>query len=248
MGAKIGKTPILVGDSSGFVVNRVLIPYLREAILMATEGVPVTEIDDAMKRWGMPMGPFELLDEIGLDVAAYVFNSLARNDSETGMPLPLRQAIEKGWLGKKTGRGFYLHAKSKKKKAKDLTPNNELAQMFWSDDPKSASADEIQWRLVLPMVNEAAAVLDDRVIASADALDLTTVLGLGLAPFRGGIVQFVNAVGPDEIVRRLEEITARHGERFAPATLLREAARTHQPLAPPARPEAVTPRDQIVHT
>src|SRR5439155_2346580 len=147
--------------------------------------------------------------------------------------------IDKGWLGKKSGRGFYIHAKAKKRgKAKDLATNNELAAMLWSEETTPAtrvSADEIQWRLALPMVNEAAAVLGDRVSASADALDLTTVLGLGLAPFRGGIVNFANAVGTDEIVRRLEELAAKHGERFAPLPYLKNLSAKRQALtAPPA--------------
>ena len=85
---------MLVGDSAGFVVNRVLIPYLREAIVMATEGFGVVDIDDAMKRWGMPMGPFELLDEIGLDVAVYVLKSLARDEAEGALPDAMKQALE----------------------------------------------------------------------------------------------------------------------------------------------------------
>src|SRR5439155_7722701 len=130
VGAKIGKTPILVGDSAGFVVNRVLIPYLREAIVMATEGVSIVAIDDAMKRWGMPMGPFELLDEIGLDVAVYVLKSLTRDGA---LPPPVEQAIGRGWLGKKSGRGFYIHTKRRRWtkpwfNAKRPAPNEEIAR------------------------------------------------------------------------------------------------------------------------
>src|SRR4051794_18764472 len=103
----------------------------------------------------MPMGPFELLDEIGLDVAVYVLKSLARDEKEAELPPAMKQAMEKGWLGKKSGRGFYIHAKPKRgrktRKTKHLTPNNELARLFWSAEPRHISAEEFQWRLVLPM-------------------------------------------------------------------------------------------------
>jgi 3-hydroxyacyl-CoA dehydrogenase/enoyl-CoA hydratase/3-hydroxybutyryl-CoA epimerase len=241
--ARIGKTPIVVNDAPGFVVNRVLIPYLREAMTVALEGTPIPLIDDAMKRWGMPMGPFELLDEIGLDVAAYVLKSLARPSEQAVIPPALEQAIARGWLGKKSGRGFYIHAKSKRK-SKDLPLNDELARMLapaaLSATPahtphdashKAAAIQEIQWRLVLPMVNETARLLEEDVIQSTDALDLATVFGLGLAPFRGGLVQFANTVGAEEIVRRLDELASRHGSRFLPTEHLRELAEQNRPMA-----------------
>jgi len=242
LAARIGKTPVVVNDAPGFVVNRVLIPYLREAMAVAIEGTPIPMIDEAMKRWGMPMGPFELLDEIGLDVAAYVLKSLARGSDESVLPPALEQAIQRGWLGKKSGRGFYIHAKSKRK-SKVLRQNDELARMLASNPPptpqptpqdeshKLAAMQEIQWRLVLPMVNETAKLLEEDVIQSTDAIDLATVFGLGLAPFRGGLVQFANTVGAEEIVRRLDELSSRHGSRFAPSVHLRELAEQHRPMA-----------------
>ncbi len=241
VGAKIGKTPIITGDSPGFVVNRVLIPYLREAILMATEGTPILDIDETMKKWGMPMGPFELLDEIGLDVAVYVLKSLARTPEEQHIPPAIQAALDKGWLGKKSGKGFYIHAKpTKRKKAKELVLNEELAALFRPTQPRAATGvEEIPYRLVLPMINEAAKVLEDRVIDSSDALDLTTVLGLGLAPFRGGLIHYANSLGTPEIVRRLEELTVRLDLRFVPAELLKRLAMMKKPieLEPTERPK-----------
>jgi 3-hydroxyacyl-CoA dehydrogenase/enoyl-CoA hydratase/3-hydroxybutyryl-CoA epimerase len=232
IGAKIGKTPIITGDSPGFVVNRILIPYLREAIAMATEGTTIADIDETMKKWGMPMGPFELLDEIGLDVAVYVLKSLARTPEEQQVPTAMQTAIEKGWLGKKSGKGFYVHAKpTKRKKAKDLVLNGELVALFRPPaTPAITPISEIPWRLVLPMINEAARVLEDRVIDSSDALDLTTVLGLGLAPFRGGLLHYANSVGTPEIVRRLEDMTIRLDLRFVPAELLKRLAAMKKPI------------------
>ena len=238
LSARIGKTPVVVNDAPGFVVNRVLIPYLREAITVALEGTPIPLIDEAMKRWGMPMGPFELLDEIGLDVAAYVLKSLARGSGEAALPPALEEAIARGWLGKKSGRGFYVHAKSRRK-SKDLRLNDEFAHMLapipkptpQDESHKRAAMEEIQWRLVLPMVNETAKLLEEEVIGSTDAIDLATVFGLGLAPFRGGLVQFANTVGAEEIVRRLDELASRHGSRFQPSHHLRELAEQHRPMA-----------------
>jgi 3-hydroxyacyl-CoA dehydrogenase/enoyl-CoA hydratase/3-hydroxybutyryl-CoA epimerase len=175
---------------------------------VAQEGTPVPQIDEAMKRWGMPMGPFELLDEIGLDVAAYVLKSLVHDDANAdAVPPGLKQAIERGWLGKKSGRGFYIHPKqSRRGKAQKIQPNEEVLRLIQPTAPRAeieqerpgaAAGDDyaIQSRLVMPMVNEAAKLIEERVIESTDALDLATVLGLGLAPFRGGLVQFANAAG-----------------------------------------------------
>lgn len=189
LASRIGKVPILVGDAPGFVVNRVLIPYLREAISLALEGVPYTAIDQAIKQWGMPMGPFELLDEIGLDVASYVLKSLTPG-VEAPVPPALKQAIERGWMGKKTGVGFYVHAKKKQ-----LKPNAEMATLMYAGEPKSMSDEEIVDRLITPMVGEAMKLLDERIIASPDALDLATVLGIGFAPFRGGLANYANLAG-----------------------------------------------------
>jgi 3-hydroxyacyl-CoA dehydrogenase/enoyl-CoA hydratase/3-hydroxybutyryl-CoA epimerase len=236
--ARIGKTPVVVNDAPGFVVNRVLIPYLREALAVAQEGVSIPLIDETMKRWGMPMGPFELLDEIGLDVAVYVLKSLSRGSDEELLPPAVEQAIARGWLGKKSGRGFYVHARSKRK-SKALRLNEELAGMIGptaqpmpqDESHKRQEMEMIQWRLVGPMVNETAKLLEEDVIQSTDAIDLATVFGLGLAPFRGGLVQFANTVGAEEIVRRLDELAARHGSRFQPTEHLRELAEQHRPMA-----------------
>ena len=251
LAVRLGKTPVLVTDSPGFLVNRVLVPYLAEALAAAGEGVPIRAIDDAMKRWGMPMGPFELLDEIGLDIASHVVRSLAG-----GTPPPpnvvglFDRAKERGWLGKKSGRGFYVYRGDRRGRTRrSVQPevNEELIGTGAGDTAGGLDAEAIQWRLVLPMVNEATRVLEEGVTDSADTIDLATVLGLGLAPFRGGIVHFANTVGPKQIVRRMEELAAGHGPRFAPAPLLREAAEAHRPIAPRAD-EPRVPREHAVPT
>jgi 3-hydroxyacyl-CoA dehydrogenase/enoyl-CoA hydratase/3-hydroxybutyryl-CoA epimerase len=244
LAGRMGKTPVLVNDAPGFLVNRILVPYLAEALAMAGEGTSIAMIDDAMKRWGMPMGPFELLDEIGLDIAAHVLRTLGG-----ATPLPanvvtaIGQAQQHKWLGKKSGRGFYVHGN--KRGAKPLV-HGELVSMLSSGAAGPATGDAamreaIQWRLVLPMVNEAARVLEEGVTDSTDAIDLAMVMGTGFAPFRGGIVQFANSVSAEAIVRRMDELAAKHGKRFEPAKLLRNAAANHRPIGTTATNSMVAP-------
>jgi len=239
LAAKLGKTPVLVKDAPGFLVNRVLIPYLAEAIVVASEGVPITTIDEALKRWGMPMGPIELLDEIGLDVGDHVLKSLGQQmNGRVPESSILSQAMAEGWLGKKSGTGFYVYDQTKKKKKADPKVNDLLVAKLTGKptggdvpEPRADEMESIAWRVVLPMANEAARLLEEGVIDSTDAIDLATVLGTGLAPFRGGLAHFIDATGVEFIVQRLEQFESKLGPRFAPAPLLRELAAAHLPLA-----------------
>jgi 3-hydroxyacyl-CoA dehydrogenase/enoyl-CoA hydratase/3-hydroxybutyryl-CoA epimerase len=224
---RMGKTPLLVKDAPGFLVNRVLIPYLAEALRAATEGIAIPTIDRAMKDWGMPMGPFELLDEIGLDIAAHVLRSLG---DQSAMPSGLEKAITSGWLGKKTGQGFYVYP-SGRKRGVEPRLNSEMVGLLVNTASEPVSDEGIQWRLVLPMVNEEARLLSEGVTNSTDAIDLASVLGLGLAPFRGGLAHFADTTGTDVIVRRLNELATQHGPRFSPAPLLTRLAEEHRPLS-----------------
>jgi 3-hydroxyacyl-CoA dehydrogenase/enoyl-CoA hydratase/3-hydroxybutyryl-CoA epimerase len=202
LAGRIGKTPVLVRDSPGFLVNRILVPYLAEALAMAGEGVPIPDIDDAARRWGMPMGPFELLDEIGLDVASQALMSLA-----LGSPPPAHvaaaceRAKAKGWLGKKAGRGFYLYSADRRSARPQV--NQELAVVL-SSTRQAATPDVegMQRRLVLPMLLECGRVLEEGVADSPETIDLATVLGLGVAPFRGGIARFASTTQAEPIEPR----------------------------------------------
>lgn len=231
---RLGKTPLLVKDAPGFLVNRVLIPYLAEAIRAATEGIPVPTIDRALKDWGMPMGPFELLDEIGLDIGLHVLESFGSKFGDyADTPAAMKRAIERGWFGKKSGRGFYLYDARRKSKDEALV-NAELTALLTSGTPVVSAIpgdQEIQWRLVLPMVNEAARLLAEGVTDSADAVDLGTVLGLGLAPFRGGLAHFADTVGSESLVETMRRLASQHGPRFAPAPLLSRLAAAHLRLS-----------------
>ncbi len=231
LAAKLGKTPIIVRDAPGFLVNRILIPFLAEAMVMASEGVGIEQIDHATKQWGMPMGAFELLDEIGLDIAQHVLKSLAGSLGDRVPMTPgLQTALERGWLGKKRGLGFYRYEKNAK--GKDAPIHAEMEELIRGNAaPATVTDEEIQWRLVLPMINESARLLADGVIESTDAIDLASVLGLGLAPFRGGLIRFADSIGTDAIVQKLDDLSRRHGPRFAPAELLRQLAQVHKPMS-----------------
>jgi 3-hydroxyacyl-CoA dehydrogenase/enoyl-CoA hydratase/3-hydroxybutyryl-CoA epimerase len=238
LAVRLGKTPVLVRDAPGFLVNRILTPYLAEALAVAAGGVPIDRIDAAMKEWGMPMGPFELLDTIGIDVALHVLTTLGRVlRYPPPIPPAMELAMQRHWLGNKSGRGFYEHGGKHSHRAV-LTVNAEFQQALSNVKPGEMSADviasqkkAIAWRLILPMVNEAARVLEDNVTDSVDTIDLATVLGLGLAPFRGGLIQFAHATGTPVIVEKLGALERQLGPRFAPATLLRNAVARNEPIS-----------------
>ena len=236
---RLGKVPILVADGPGFVVNRVLAPYLVEALVLAGAGADIAGVDLAMKKWGMPLGPFELLDQIGLDVGQSVLASLRERLGWSAAEAPdLGAAIRSGWLGRKTGVGFYdYRTRPWRRQPRPHVRFRALLQS--ARHPAGAGViptDEaaIQWRLVLPMVNEAARLMQEGVTDSPEAIDLATVLGLGLAPFQGGLIQFARTVGLDQVRGRLEELTKSCGPRFQPAATLDRLTLTPQPGPAPA--------------
>ena len=201
LAGRIRKTPVVVSDSPGFLVNRILVPYLAEALVMAGEGIPIRAIDDAARRWGMPMGPFELLDEIGVDIASHVLASLAGPPPPATVTAAFERATGKRWLGKKSGRGFYTYDARRRSAA--LRVNPELLTVLSGGRQTAApDAESMQRRLVLPMVHECARVLEEGVTDSPDTIDLATVLGLGLAPFRGGIAQVAKTMRTAQTDRR----------------------------------------------
>lgn len=211
----IGKLPVLVKDSPGFLVNRILLPYLVEAIRIFSEGHSVESIDRAMLDFGMPMGPLRLNDEVGLDVSQHVGTDLA-----TRVPhLPplndvLPRMIQKGWLGKKSGAGFYVY------RDRSETPNPELKEFQPSIDP--SNADQVTDRLIFIMVNEAARVLEEKVVTDPADVDFGMIMGTGWAPFRGGPLKYADSVGISTVVSRLNHLAAKFGEHFKPCALLNE--------------------------
>ncbi|MFT4198381.1 MAG: 3-hydroxyacyl-CoA dehydrogenase NAD-binding domain-containing protein [Pseudoxanthomonas sp.] len=200
----LGKYPVPVAGTPGFLVNRVLFPYMLEAATAYAEGIPGAVIDQAAVKFGMPMGPIELLDTVGLDVAASVGRELA---PFLGLQVPAALAtVEAGKRGKKDGQGLYKWEQTDKgsKAVKPEVPADYRAP------------DDLQDRLILPLLNESVACLHAGVVADADLLDAGVIFGTGFAPFRGGPIQYVRATGVDVLLEKLKTLQARHGERFAP--------------------------------
>ena len=196
----IGKFPLECKSSPGFVVNRILAPYTAEAMHLVQEGVGLADIDEAAMAFGMPVGPVELVDNVGLDVVLHVAEVLGA-ETEGPVAEQLRKMVDSGKLGRKSGQGFYDWSDGKAAKP--------------PRDSSTVPAD-IEDRLVLAMVNEAVSCLTDAVVSDPDLLDAGVIFGTGFAPFRGGPINYARERGVDEVRSRLEQLAEAHGERFAP--------------------------------
>ncbi len=220
---RLGKTPVVVRDGPGFLVNRLLSPYLAEAVGLVLGGCSVEGVDDAMVGFGMPVGPLALLDDVGIDVAVKAGRVMAAAFPDR-LPLaaPLDALAHAGRLGRKGGRGFYRYDGDQRRR-----PDPEALRLL-GVAPAGAGAlpaQAIEARLVLPMINEAAYCLMDAVVASPAKLDLAMVLGTGFPPFRGGLLRYADALGLEAVAARLSELAERLGERFKPAPLILDLAR-----------------------
>lgn len=230
VGLKLDKTTVIVKDSPGFVVNRILAPYLREAALLVGEGVPVEDIDRAMKSFGMPMGPLALLDEIGLDVSAKVIHVMYEALGERMSEPPLLKEIERlKLLGKKGGKGIYLY--DEKGKIQTIKEGKKTYSVVNPDllacvkaQPQKRTPGDIQDRLVLLMLNEAVRCMEEGIVCDPSQLDLAMIFGTGYPPFQGGILKYADASGVDMMCRRLEYLARVIGPRYEPCKLLREMA------------------------
>ncbi|NID14282.1 3-hydroxyacyl-CoA dehydrogenase NAD-binding domain-containing protein [Luteibacter yeojuensis] len=196
----IGKLPVPVKGTPGFLVNRILMPYLMEAMRLYNEGVPGPVLDREAKKFGMPMGPIELADTVGLDVCASVGRELAPFLG-LEVPLGLEEKIAANKRGKKDGEGMYVWKDSKPEKPEV--------------DPDYVPPTDIQDRMILPMINEAIACLAENVVDDADLLDAGVIFGTGFAPFRGGPIQYVRSEGLAVVRERLAKLEQKHGVRFA---------------------------------
>jgi 3-hydroxyacyl-CoA dehydrogenase/enoyl-CoA hydratase/3-hydroxybutyryl-CoA epimerase len=197
---RLDKLPLPCASAPGFVVNRILFPYMVEAMLAAQEGLSLRTIDDAALDFGMPQGPIELADTVGLDVAYHVGQVLSK---AFGTPAPdaLKPMLDAKKLGRKTGEGFYRWVDGKPERA---------------PADGRAAPDDLADRLILPMLNEAVAVLREGVVADEELLDAGAIFGTGFAPFRGGPLNYARRRGLDAVVARLRELEQRHGPRFRP--------------------------------
>ena len=214
---KTGKLPVVVKDSPGFLVNRILMPYLIEAVHLASCSVDIERVDKMLRKFGMPMGPFRLIDEVGGDVCQHVADDLL-NRLSTKFPNSntLRDLINEGNLGKKSGRGFYKYSSGKSSGANSNIPTGTL-NVTYTDE-------EIVDRLILIMVNEAARCLDEGVVESPKDVDFGMIMGTGWAPFRGGPISYCDNEGAKNVVERLQKL-AKNDKYFAPCDMLLEYAK-----------------------
>jgi 3-hydroxyacyl-CoA dehydrogenase/enoyl-CoA hydratase/3-hydroxybutyryl-CoA epimerase len=197
----IRRLPLPVASAPGFLINRILTPYLLEAVRMEQEGIPADAIDRAAREFGMPMGPLLLADTVGLDICLSVGHILAEH-YKFEIPKRLEELVATGRLGKKSGRGFYDHRKQ----------NAVFSGIKRSPHPENDLTD----RLMLSLLNEAVACRREGIVSDEDLLDAGAVFGIGFAPFRGGPLHYIRTRGVDAIHARLKILQARYGERFAP--------------------------------
>ncbi|TFG66930.1 MAG: fatty acid oxidation complex subunit alpha FadJ [Gemmatimonadales bacterium] len=218
----MGKTPAVVADQAGFLVNRLLSPYLNEAGRILADGASVQRIDNVLTDFGMPMGPLRLLDEIGFDVANHAGRELGTTFGDRLVPAPiLARLMEDGRLGKKNGRGFYLYQHGR---STGVDPTIEGVARAGLPAGGSISDEDIRARCLYLMVNEAAWALDDSVVDSADFLDLAMIMGTGFPPFRGGLLRWADTEGVARIRDALARYESSFGVRFTPAPLLGQLA------------------------
>jgi 3-hydroxyacyl-CoA dehydrogenase/enoyl-CoA hydratase/3-hydroxybutyryl-CoA epimerase len=219
---KIGKMPVLVRDSPGFLVNRILLPYLVEAATLFEGGAATADIDSTMLDFGMPMGPLRLIDEVGLDVADDVAATLAAAfPGHMRIPGVVSRMSAAGLLGRKSGFGFYIHAKAK------TTPNPAASKYRQGSAAAGLAPIEMQRRMVLLIINEAARCLEEKVVAEAADVDFGMIMGTGFAPFRGGPLRHADTLGSPAIVDALNAESQRSGPTFTPCQLLLEMGRAN---------------------
>jgi 3-hydroxyacyl-CoA dehydrogenase/enoyl-CoA hydratase/3-hydroxybutyryl-CoA epimerase len=229
----LGKTPVEVADGPGFVVNRILMPYTYEAMLLLAEGLPMASIDSTMRKFGMPMGPFEMVDQVGLDVASHITRSMRPVFDERAGAYPFQGVLSRsleamcrsGWIGQKAGAGFYRYEGRSKK------PNRAVGELLESET--RANSEPIvngpEWdlreardRMVLATVNEAAVCLGQGLAEDEATIDLAMVLGTGWAPHRGGPLCYARDRGVKEVVQKLSDLAERLGPRFGPSPAFAE--------------------------
>ncbi len=222
-GRTLGKTVIVVNDAPGFYVNRILSPYIVEAGRLLDSGAPIDVIDEALVRFGFPVGPITLLDEVGLDIAGKSGAVFYAAFGERMAPAhALRKVVEAGRLGRKGKSGFYRYDEEGKKHGVDESVYRLYSSGVVRPDVSLA---EIESRCVMAMINEAVQCLEEGIIRSPRDGDVGAVFGIGFPPFRGGPFRYIDALGADRVVKELEELHGRFTPRFAPAELLVAMAR-----------------------
>lgn len=228
---KQGKTPIVVKDGAGFYVNRILALYMNEAAAMLLEGEPVEKLDKALVKFGFPVGPVTLLDEVGIDVGAKISPILA---SELGerftAPAAFDKLLSDGRKGKKSEKGFYLYGKNSKKGKKQV--DESVYTVLGVTPAPRLNSEEISSRCMVQMLNEAVRCLEEGIIASARDGDIGAIFGIGFPPFLGGPFRYIDQMGAAALVAQLRNLESRFGSRFTPAALLLQMAEQQQKFYP----------------
>lgn len=221
LGQKIGKQVIVVKDSPGFYTTRALAFFLNEAALILSEGARIEQIDKALTRIGFPVGPITLIDEVGIDVGIHVLETVnAAFPDRLAMPKGLSDVQASGRLGRKNQKGFYRYDEGKK-----VEPDETIYGIVQHDSKKHSFKDtQISDRCLLLFVNETLRCLEEGILSKAYDGDVGAVFGLGFPPFLGGPFKYVDSLGAQEIVNRLESLAGEHGDRFKPCALLYKMA------------------------
>ena len=219
---RLGKLPVIVNDGPGFLVNRILMAYLEEAVTMLEQCGSIEAIDQALIKFGMPMGAFILLDEIGIDIAHKVSEILYREMGERVKPGFLLAALFKdGYYGKKNGKGFYIYNGRNRS-----GPDPAIYRKMTTCGKEQITPGEIVDRAVLLMLKEAALCLEEKIIDRTDLLDASLIFGIGFPPFRGGLLRYADKLGAGTVVEKLEGFAKKYGDRFTPPQSLVEMAKT----------------------
>jgi 3-hydroxyacyl-CoA dehydrogenase/enoyl-CoA hydratase/3-hydroxybutyryl-CoA epimerase len=217
---RLGKTVVYCNDGPGFVVNRILGPYMNESGFLLEEGNTIESLDKAMVDFGMPMGPMALLDEVGIDVAAKVAGILTE---AFGARMEKSTVVEKLYAdsrhGKKNGKGLYRYERGKRQ-----GPDPTAYKVLGIRSPHPADPKVVVERMVLAMINEASLILHEKIVASAGELDLAMIMGTGFPPFRGGLLRYADGLGVPYIVSRLDELSSTVGPRYRPNDPLKRMA------------------------
>ena len=224
---RMGKIPVVVKDAPGFLVNRLLVPYMMEAAFYLQEGSSIEKVDKIfVKKFGMPMGPFELMDSVGLDVCVKVSKIFKESLGERiELPDVLMKLEKTDRLGQKNSRGFYKYEKGRKTEV-DQSVYQELG-LSSPTDP--LGEEDLIGRAMYNMINEAALVLiEEKVVETASDLDLAMIMGTGFPPFRGGLLKWADSIGTEKIVNDLEVYATKYSARFKPTTPLRNMAKTQR--------------------
>ncbi len=218
VGRKMGKTIIVVNDGPGFFTSRVLGPFVNEALWCLAQGASIDQIDGVLTKWGWPVGPLALLDEVGIDIAQHAGEVMREHAGERAEASPVFQKmIDAGRLGRKGGQGFYDYSKKPKR------IDDEVYDLLGWEESEVDDLEIIE-RCWMQMLNETARCIEDGIISDPDDIDIGVIFGFGFPPFRGGILREADKQGVDYVTARLEDYADKYGARLEPAALLREMA------------------------